>query len=76
MIVIADNKKRVTLPTRPGERFNLQTVGQDKFILTRLAPVSTRPTRVKIQKKDGFTVGKLDHPINEKALQEALTGFP
>lgn len=76
MTVIADNKKRVTLPTKPGERFDLQAVGQDKFILTRLAPVSTRPASVKIQKKDGFTVGKLDHAINEAALREALAEFP
>ena len=69
MTVIADNKKRVTLPTRPGERFDLQAIGQDKFILTRLA-------RVKMQKKDGFTVGKLDHPINETALREVLADFP
>lgn len=76
MTVIADNKKRVTLPTKPGERFDLQSVGQDKFILTRLAPVQIRPAGVKIQKKNGFTVGKLDHAINETALQEALAEFP
>jgi hypothetical protein len=76
MTVIADNKKRVTLPTKPGERFDLQRIGTDKFVLTRLAPVPTRPANVKIQKKDGFSVGKLDHPINEAALQEALAGFP
>jgi hypothetical protein len=35
MTVIADNKKRVTLPTKPGERFDLQSVGRDKFVLTR-----------------------------------------
>jgi hypothetical protein len=76
MTVIADNKKRVTLPTKPGERFDLQALGEDKFILTRLALVQTRPARVKIQKKDGFTVGRLDHAINEAALQEALAEFP
>jgi hypothetical protein len=76
MTVIADNKKRVTLPTKPGERFDLQSVGQDKFVLTRLAPVPARPASVKIQKKGGFTVGKLDHAINETALQEALAEFP
>lgn len=76
MTVIADNKKRVTLPTRPGERFDLQKIGQDKFVLTRLAPVLERPARVKFLKKDGYTVGKLDHPINEAALQEALAKFP
>jgi hypothetical protein len=72
MTVIADNKKRVTLPAKPGERFDLQVIGPDKYILTRLAPVRARASRVKIRKKDGFTVGKLSHPINETALQEAL----
>ena len=76
MTVIADSKKRVTLPTKPGERFDMQALGGDKFILTRLAPVKTRPVGVKLQKKDGFTVGKLAHPINETALQEALSEFP
>ena len=76
MTVIADNKKRVTLPTKPGERFDLQAVGQDQFVLTRLAPVIPRASRVKIQRKEGFTIGKLDHPINEAALQEALAEFP
>ncbi len=76
MTVIADNKKRVTLPTKPGERFDLQALGKDKFILTRLAPVQTRPASVKLQKQDGFTVGRLDHAINGAALQEALAEFP
>jgi hypothetical protein len=76
MTVIADNKKRVTLPTRPGERFDLQAVGEDQFILIRLKPVQVRKSRVRFLKKDGFTVGKLDHPINETALREALAEFP
>jgi hypothetical protein len=42
MTVIADNKKRVTLPTKPGERFDLQRIGQDIFILTRF--LFDRPT--------------------------------
>jgi hypothetical protein len=76
MTVIADNKKRVTLPTKPGERFDLQRIGDDKFILTRLAPVTTHPSSVKLIKKDGFPVGKLDHSIHEAALREALAEFP
>jgi len=76
MTVVADNKKRVTLPTKPGERFDLQTVGNDKFILTRLAPVKVRPAKVTFKKVDGFTVGELDHPIDEAALKEALAEFP
>jgi hypothetical protein len=47
-------------------------VGSDKFILTRLVPVKTRPSSVKLRKKEGFTVGKLDHPISEATLREAL----
>ncbi len=76
MTVVADNKKRVTLPTKPGERFDLQAYGNDKFILTRLAPVQSRPASVKIKKKGGYTVGKLDHAIDPAALQEALVEFP
>lgn len=52
MTVIADSKKRVTLPTKPGERFDLQNFGGDKFVLTRLAPVE-KPARVRLFKKHG-----------------------
>jgi len=76
MTVIADNKKRVTLPTKSGERFDLQAMGQDKFILTRLAPITVRAASVRMQKKQGFTVGKLGHAINVAALQAALAEFP
>ena len=76
MTVITDNKKRVTLPTKPGSRFDLQAVGKDKFILIRLEPVKLRQSRVTFRKKGGYTVGKLDHPINNEALREALAEFP
>ena len=76
MTVIADNKKRVTLPTKPGERFDVQTFGDERFILTRLAPVEPRPAKARIQKRAGYSVGRLGHPINETALREALAEFP
>jgi hypothetical protein len=76
MTVIADNKKRVTLPTKPGERFDVQSFGSDKFILTRLAPVKSRKARVTFKKVDGYTVGMLGHPIDETALRKALAEFP
>jgi hypothetical protein len=76
MTVIADNKKRVTLPTKPGERFDVQSFGSDKFILTRLAPVKPRKTKVTFKKVDGYTVGVLNHPIDVVALQKALAEFP
>lgn len=76
MTVIADNKKRVTLPTKPGERFDVQTFGNEKFVLTRLAPVKARPAKVIFKKVNGYTVAQLDHPIDEAALKEALAEFP
>ena len=76
MTVVADSNERVTLPTKPGERFDLPAVGKDKFILTRLAPVKGRPAKVTFKKKGGFTGGILDHEIDEAALKEALEEFP
>ena len=34
------------------------------------------PASVRVEKKEGFTVGVLDRPIDEKALSEALNEFP
>lgn len=76
MTVIADNKKRVTLPTKPGERFDLQSVGQDKFVLTRLAPVQVRPAKVIFKKVGGYTVAETNHPIDLEAINRALEEFP
>jgi hypothetical protein len=76
MTVIADNKKRVTLPTKPGERFDLQSHGSDQFILTRLAPVEPRKAKVSLKKVGGYTVGRLGHAVNADALQKALEEFP
>jgi hypothetical protein len=76
MTVIADNKKRVTLPTKPGERFDVQIFAGDKFILTRLEPVQPRRAKVIIKKEDGYSVGELGHPITEADIKEALAEFP
>jgi hypothetical protein len=76
MTVIADNKHRVTLPTKPGERFDIQVFGTEKFVLTRLVPADPQPSRVTIKKVDGFAVGVLGHSVNETALKEALAEWP
>jgi hypothetical protein len=65
---MTDNKKR--------RRIDLQKTGQGKSAVTSLVPVPVRSARVKFLKKDRFTVGKLNHPIDDAALQEALAGFP
>ena len=72
MTVIADNKKRVVLPTKPGERFDVQIINPDQFILTRLAPVER--SRPRLIKKHGRTVltgaGKLTQAQVDRELQE------
>jgi hypothetical protein len=76
MTVIADNKKRVTLPTRPGERFDLQLRGPDKFVLTRLVPAPPRTAKVTFKKVGGFTVARTSRPIDVNAVNRALEEFP
>jgi hypothetical protein len=78
MTVITDSKKRVTLRlANPGERFDVKSAGDGKFILTRLEPVGeSAPSKVRIVKRGEFYVGILDRPINEEALKEALSEFP
>jgi exosome complex RNA-binding protein Csl4 len=77
MTVIADSKKRVTLPAKPGERFDVQVVREGQIVLTRLEPVRSRPAKVTVRKVGGrYSVGRVDRPISEAALREALAEFP
>ncbi len=77
MTVVADEKNSVTLPTaKPGDRFDLQVISEGKILLTPLSSTSAQSGNVRIEKKDGFTVGVLDHSIDEPALSEALNEFP
>jgi hypothetical protein len=73
MTVIADNKKRVTLPTKPGERFDVQAVGGDKFILTRLAPVEGK---VRLVKRHGYLVAVGSREITQAETRKLLDEFP
>ena len=76
MTVIADNKKRVTLPAKPGERFDVRVLREGQFVLTRLEPSRSRPAKVTVRKMGRYSVGRLDRPISETALGEALAEFP
>ncbi|HEY1662074.1 MAG TPA: hypothetical protein VGI03_06620 [Verrucomicrobiae bacterium] len=75
MTVIADNKKRVTLPTKPGERFDVQVVSSDKFVLTRLVPAD-RPERVRLVKKRGYLVAVGTRKITQAETRKLLDEFP
>ena len=74
MTVIADNKKRVTLPTKPGERFDLQAFGKDKFVLIRLAPV--KPGKIRLVKKHGCTLAVSSRRITQEETRKLLDEFP
>lgn len=75
MTVIADNERRVQLPAaRPGDQFDLQA-STEGFILRRIEPPKGA-AKVVIEKREGFSVGRLGHPIDEQALKDALADFP
>lgn len=76
MILVADAKKRVTLPTRPGASFELQAHGEDRFILTRVEPVTPRQSLVTVSKRGKFTVARTAHKVSAVAIKEALAEFP
>ena len=76
MTVVSDSKKRVTLPAKPGSRFDVQAIGDQKFILTRLEPVEPKPAKVTFFKKDGYTVARTDRVVSPAALKEAIAEFP
>ena len=48
----------------------------EKIVLTRLVPASRPRSKVRFVKKDGYTVGITDQPIDEQAIKEALSEFP
>lgn len=77
MTVVVDFKKCVPLPTvQPGDRFDLRMAGEGTFVLTKLESDPYRPANVKVEVRDGFSVGVLDRPIDEQALDKALHEFP
>ena len=76
MTVICDNKKRVTLPAKPGSRFDLQAIGEDQFVLTRLEPVEPKRARVTFTKVNGRTVASTGKMVSLETIQKALAEFP
>ena len=77
MTVIADDNKCVPLPSaQPGDHFDLQLIGANKIVLTRLKSNPEPPTSVRIEKRGPFSVGVLNRPIEKPALADALSDFP
>ena len=76
MTVVTDSKKRVTLPAKPGSRFDVQAIGDEKFILTRLEPVEPKPATVTFRKVNGRTVASTDRQVSLQAIKDAIAEFP
>ena len=78
MTVTADSKKRVVVPlAKPGDRFDVQVSADGaKIVMTLLEPTRSRPAKIKIEKRNGFTVGVSNRALNEQALKAALAEFP
>ena len=77
MTAIADSKHRVTLrQARPGDRFDVEILEEGKYVLTRLEPAKPQPSRVRFEKRNGYTVGISDQPVSEQAIRDALDEFP
>ena len=74
MTVIADSKKRVTLPAKPGDRFDVQTFGEDKYVLTRLEPMP--PPRARIVRRGGRSFLTNGRTITNADVQKAMEEFP
>ncbi|MDB6031291.1 MAG: hypothetical protein JWM16_1629 [Verrucomicrobiales bacterium] len=77
MTVVADSEKRVLLPVaQPGDSFDLRVAPDGTLMLFRLAQAPSMPAVVKVELRNGFSVGVLDQPIDEEVLKQALDDFP
>lgn len=75
MVIIADSKRRVTLPkpAHPGDAFALEAIGEGQFLLSRLE----KPARkVKLSREAGFLVASSGRPITQVQTRALLDEFP
>lgn len=73
-----DDYQRVRLPdAKPRTKFAYEDHGNGTIVLTELAPVESRPNRVRFEKRRGRTVGVIEGAkFDPKALKKALAEFP
>lgn len=74
MTVTVDSRRRIILqPARPGDRFDVQIVGDGKVILTQLAPVEKKVPVVKpVRTKEGWLMFPPGKRPSRKAIRAAI----
>ena len=76
MTTTADSKKRIVLPTaRPGDVFDVQRVGEDQFMLVRLACPEPKPRLTRAQCLHAIGAAPL-HPMMDWETLKELTREP
>jgi hypothetical protein len=75
MIVIADGRRRVTLPkpAHPGDAFAIETAGEGKFLLSRL---EKSPRKIKFSREKGFLVASAGRTITMAQTRALMDEFP
>ena len=75
MTVTADDRRRVMLPVKPGDRFDVEVSGEGKLVLTPLVP-SDKPDNIRLVKKHGYTVAVGTRRITQEQVRKLLDEFP
>jgi hypothetical protein len=76
MTVVANEHGMVPIPSaKPGEEFDLEITERGSFILV---PVRAEAIHAEgtIEKVNGFTVGKVNHPVDQRIVAELSRNFP
>ncbi len=63
----------------PGDLYEPEIVSSDEITLHRVtqSPVAAaRPALVKVEKRQGFSIGVSDQPVSAEIINEALAEFP
>lgn len=75
MIIIADSKRRVTLPktARPGDAFAVETPSEGQFVLKRLEHPSPK---IRLVRKNGLLIASTGRKITMAATRALMDELP
>jgi hypothetical protein len=75
MIVIADGRRRVTLPkpAHPGDAYAIETASEGKFVLSRLEKPSRK---ISLSREKGFLVASSGKLITMAQTRVLMDEFP